>query len=144
MLESMKKKVNPFEFQLFNKHLDRLKGKEKEKRKNMHKNTIEKLSKDDIKLDTFDPRKVVHNISSRLLTEDEKSILSKDLQFCNETKIKNLIEFKTDIAMMAFDILKQLYKSDITTLNSSITESIYNAANPCLKINRNKKLIKMN
>ena len=89
-------------------------------------------------------KKVVHNISSRILNDDEESILSKGLQFCLETKIKDPIEFKTDIELMAVNILKQLHKPDATTLNNSITECIQNAANQCLKINKTKRLININ
>ncbi|CAF3315901.1 unnamed protein product [Rotaria sp. Silwood2] len=120
LLELIKQKINPIELQLLNKHLDQLKEKEKLKIKNIHKRKIEKLSKGDIKLDTIDPKKVVYNISSRILTDDEESILSKGLQFCIETKIKDSIEFKTDIELMAFNLLKQLHMPDATSLNFSI------------------------
>ena len=57
MLESIKKKINPIEFQLLKKHLDRLKEKEKLKIKAIHKKKVEKLSKGNIKLDNIDPKK---------------------------------------------------------------------------------------
>ena len=90
--------------------------KRKEEITSTHKIKMNKLSKGDVKLDSINPKKVVHNISSRSFTKDEESILSKGLQFCIETKIKNPIEFKTEIEMMAFRILKQLYKR-MTILN---------------------------
>jgi hypothetical protein len=144
MVESITKKINPMEFQLLNEHMDRLKEREKRRIKNIHKGKIEQLSKGDIKLDTIDPKKVVHNISSKCLTDDEESILSKVLQFCIEKKIEDPMEFKTDIELMAFNILKRLHKPDATSLNSSLTDCIQNAVNQCLKINRNKRMTNIN
>ncbi|CAF4428758.1 unnamed protein product, partial [Rotaria sp. Silwood2] len=106
-----------------------------------HKKKIENLSKGDIQLDSIDPKKVIQNISSKQLTDDEESILSKGLQFCIETKIKNQIEFKTDIELMAFSILKHLDKPEEKTLNTKLTDCIRRAANQALKINKNKKII---
>jgi len=144
LLKLIQKKMNPMEFELLNRHLDRLKQNKKIEIKTAHKIKMNKLSKGDIKLDTIDPKKVVHNISSRSLTDDEESILSKGLQFCIETKIKDPIEFKTDIELMAFNILKQLHKPDEKTLNTSLTECIHRAASQSLKINKNKKIINVN
>jgi hypothetical protein len=87
----MKNKINPMEYELLNKHFNKLKQNKKAEIRLTHKTKIEKLLKDDVKLDTSNPKKLVYNISSRVLTDDEESILSKGLQFCIETKIKNSI-----------------------------------------------------
>jgi predicted GIY-YIG superfamily endonuclease len=144
LLKSMKNKINAIEYELLNKHFNKLKQNKKAEIRLTHKTKIEKLSKGDVKLDSINSKKVVYNISSRPLTDDEESILSKGLQFCIETKIKNTIEFKTEIEMMAFSILKQLYKPDETSLNSCLTECIHRAADQSLKINKNKKIINVN
>ncbi|CAF4157396.1 unnamed protein product, partial [Rotaria sordida] len=144
LIKSLKNKINSMEYELLNKHFEKLKQNKRTEIRLAHKIKIEKLSKGDVKLDIINPKKVVHNISSRSLTEDEESILAKGLQFCIETKIKNPIEFKTEIEMMAFSILKQLHKPHETSLNSSLTECIQRAANQALKINKNKKIINVN
>ncbi|CAF1321504.1 unnamed protein product [Didymodactylos carnosus] len=128
-LQSIKNKLNPLEFKLLEQHLRSNYEKEKKQIKATHKKKIEQLSKGDAILDEIDPKKVVHNISSPLLTPDEESILSKGLQFCIEMQIKNSIEFQTDIEMMAFNILKQLDKPEATSLNACLTDCIRRSAN---------------
>ena len=54
------------------------------------------------------------------------------------------MEFKTDIELMAFNLLKQLHRPGTISLSSSLTEYIHNAANQCLKVNKNKKFININ
>ncbi|CAF4252073.1 unnamed protein product, partial [Rotaria sordida] len=144
LIKSLKNKINSMEYELLNEQFEELKQNKRTEIRLAHKIKIEKLSKGDVKLDIINPKKVVHNISSRSLTEDEESILAKGLQFCIETEIKNPIEFKTEIEMMAFSILKQLHKPDETSLNSSLTECIQRAANQALKINKHKKIINVN
>ncbi|CAF4206002.1 unnamed protein product [Rotaria sordida] len=144
LTKSLKNKINSIEYELLNKHFDKLKQHKRTEIRLAHKIKIAKLSKGDVKLDIINPNKVVYNISARSLTEVEESILAKGLQFCIETKIKNPIEFKTEIEMMAFSILKQLHEPNETSLNSSLTECIQRAANQALRINKNKKIINVN
>ncbi|CAF3882614.1 unnamed protein product [Adineta steineri] len=143
-LQVLKNNINPMEFELLNKHLERLKQQKKMEIKRTHNIKINKLSKGEIKLDTIDPKKVVHNISSRILNEDEESILAKGLQFCIENKIKDSLDFKTEIEQMAYNILKQLHKPEEKTLDTTLTECIHRAADQALKINKNKKIINVN
>ena len=144
LIDVTKGKINPIEFQLLNKHSDWQREKEKMKIKDTHQKKIEQLSNGNIKLDSIDPKKVVHNISSRHLTKDEESILSKGLQFCIETKMKNPIEFKTDIELMAFNILKQLHPPGTTSLNGSLSQRIQSAVNQFLKVNKKKRTMNIN
>jgi hypothetical protein len=108
MLLNIKKQLNPFERKLLKHHFDRIKEKEQNKIKATHSKKILALSSGDVILQKIDYKKVVHNISSREMTKDEETILSKGLEFCIETKIKDTLQFKTEIEMMAYKILKQL------------------------------------
>ncbi|CAF5057778.1 unnamed protein product, partial [Rotaria sp. Silwood1] len=54
-----------------------LKQKEETKIKSIHKDKIQRLSKGNVELEQVDIKKVVHNISSRELSAEEESILSK-------------------------------------------------------------------
>ena len=144
MMDGLRKSINGMEMNLLTKHLERIKTAEQSKIKRTHGKKIEQLSKGDVRIDQIDPKKVVHNISSRSLTDYEESILSKGLQFCIETKIKNSLEFKTDIEMMAFSILKQLHNPNAVSLNKALADCIQKAANQSLQMNKNKKIININ
>ena len=94
LLKIINDKINPFERQLLKEHFDRLKHKET-RIKTIHRNKIKYLSKGNVKLEQIDIKKVVQNISSRQLCDEEESIRSKGLEFYIETKIKDTTEFKT-------------------------------------------------
>ena len=142
--ENVKKKINPCVFGLLKEHLNEIKEKRKQKIKSIHKKKIYQLSKDDIILDAIDIKKVVYNISAKQLTNDEESILTKGLDFCVETKIKNTLEFKYEIEMMVLTLLKQLHPKDATNLNTALLDCIQKEAYQSLKINKNKKILDVN
>ena len=63
------------------------------------------------------------------------------MDFCIETKIKNDLQFKTEIEMMAYQILKQLEEPNAKSLDKCLIDCIKRSAYESLKINKNKKPI---
>jgi len=57
LLKTIKNKINPTEYELLNRHFDRLKENKKTEFTTTHKNKIQRLSKGDIKLNTINPKK---------------------------------------------------------------------------------------
>ncbi|CAF1632405.1 unnamed protein product [Didymodactylos carnosus] len=84
---------------------------------------------------------MVHNVSSRQLTKDEESILSKGLEFCLDTRIRDTMEFKTEMELMAYSIMKQLDEPNKKTLDKPLANAIRKVAYQFLKMNKQKKLI---
>ena len=141
MFDNINNKLNPFERKLLKDHFDKLKDKEQKKIKQIHSKKIFSLSNGNIILQEIDIKKVVYNISSRELSTEEETILSKGLEFCIETKIKDTLQFKTEIEIMAYRILKQLDEPNCKNLDRCLIDCIKRSAYQSLKINKNKKII---
>ncbi|CAF3631736.1 unnamed protein product [Rotaria sp. Silwood1] len=90
--------------------------------KTIHQDKLQSLSNIIIKLENTDVTKVVHKTVSCELSDEGHSILSKGLQFCIETKIRDIIESKTDIEMMVINILKQLKEQETKSLDRHISK----------------------
>jgi hypothetical protein len=141
ILENINNKLNPFERKLLKDHFDKIRDKEQTKIKENHSKKIFSLSNGNVILHETDITKVVYNVSSRQLSKDEEAILSKGLEFCIETKIKNTLQFKTEIEMLAYRILKQLDEPNCKSLDKCLIDCIKRSAYQSLKINKNKKTI---
>jgi hypothetical protein len=141
MLPIIDNKLNPFERKLLKDHFNKIKEKQQKKIKITHAKKIFNLSNGNVILQEIDTKKVIQNVSSRELSNEEETILSKGLEFCIETKIKDTLQFKTEIEMMAHTILKQLDEPQCKSLDKCLINCIKRAAYQSLKINKNKKTI---
>ena len=60
--------------------------------------------------------KIVHNLSSHILSESEERLLCRGWEFCIEQRIINLLEFKTDIEMNARKIEQNCHSTIFRTI----------------------------
>ncbi|CAF1119945.1 unnamed protein product, partial [Didymodactylos carnosus] len=126
---------------LLKQHIDRRIDEQQTKIRKTHEKKIKNLSGGNVSIETPNSEKTVHNVLSRELTKDEESILSKGLEFCVDTRITDTVEFKTEIELMAYNILKQLDEPNKKTLDKRLANGVRKVAYQFLKMNKQKKLI---
>ena len=81
--------------------------------------------------------KIVHNLSSHILSESEERLLCRCWEFCIEQRIINLLEFKTDIEINARKVERNCH----STIFRTISGHLYDVSQQRMRTAR-KKLIR--
>ena len=82
--------------------------------------------------------KIVHNLSSHILSEFEERLLCRGWEFCIEECIINLLEFKNDIEMNARKIEQNCHSTIFRTISAHLYDvSQQRMRTACKKLIRN-------
>ena len=101
-----------------------------------HQTKLEKLNHGPIGQNYEDMKtKLIHNVSSYVLSASEERLLCRGWDFCVENKISNFLEFETDIELNAMKLQSHCHTSVFRVLR----RHIHNASQQLMRISRYKK-----
>ena len=102
-----------------------------------HKNKLEKLNGGPIGQNYEEMKhKLIHNISSYTLSEVEERLLCRGWDFCIENKIKNFLDFETDLELNVMKLQSHCHESVFRL----ICRQIQNASQQLIKTSKHKKI----
>jgi hypothetical protein len=102
-----------------------------------HKNKLEKLNRGPIGQNYEEMKqKLIHNVSSYTLSEVEERLLCRGWDFCIENKIKNFLDFETDLELNAMKLQSHCHESVFRL----VCRHIQNASEQLRKTSKHKKI----
>jgi hypothetical protein len=102
-----------------------------------HKKKLEKLNGGPIGQNYEEMKhKLIHNISSYTLTEVEERLLCRGWDFCIENKIKNFLDFETDLELNAMKLQPHCHHSVFRL----VCRQIQNASQQLMRTSKHKKI----
>ncbi|CAF4527878.1 unnamed protein product, partial [Rotaria sp. Silwood2] len=102
-----------------------------------HQNKLEKLNNGPIGQNYEEMKtKLIHNVSSYVLSVSEERLLCRGWDFCVENKISNFLEFETDIELNSIKLQSHCH----TSVFRLLCRHIHNASQQLMRISRHKKI----
>jgi hypothetical protein len=137
LLNQLNSIITYSDFELLQKFLYDRCLKEKDKIVSTHQEKLIKLNHGPIGQDYQQLKtKLVHNISSYNLTEQEERLLCRGWNFCIENKLTNFIDFKTDMELNAYKIQDSCH----TNVFSTLCRKLNNYSEIFIRAVKNKKI----
>ncbi|CAF3764573.1 unnamed protein product [Rotaria sp. Silwood1] len=136
-MNNLKTKRTHSDYTSLQKYLFERSKKIHEKVANIRHEKLERLNNGKIGQDYYSLRgKLIHNISSYILSSVEERLLCRGWDFCIENKITNFIEFKTDIELNASKLQTHCHPSTFSTF----CHKLYNYSDTYMRSLKKKRI----